>query len=168
MVFYRFELHAPLTPPELLRRLRGVSYQHARGWSRLFSLAPPGTAFIGEVTADSFKLQRHIRYRNAYLPQIRGQISGEGDGSRMQVSMSLHPWALALTVLWLFLTLRVLLNVALVWQGHLIPAGFVLFGIALILVCFWLEVSRARCMLAELCEAPRQANDSDKFPISLL
>ncbi|HEY9102461.1 hypothetical protein [Chitinimonas sp.] len=168
MAFYRFELHAPVTPPELVQRLQAVSCQPKFSLLRAWPEVPPGYLFIGEVTADAFALRRHIRYRNSFLPQISGQISADGSGSRVVVGMSPHLVVIIFMLFWLSLPTFMLFSAPFHGWERLIPLGFIAFGLGLVSAGFWPEALKARRMLTELCEAPRQTDSGDEFPKSLL
>ncbi|MEL6824410.1 MAG: hypothetical protein AAFP70_21845, partial [Calditrichota bacterium] len=55
-----------------------------------------GFPFEGSVNAQSFQLRRILNYRNSFAPDIKGKISDELSGSRIEVTFSIHPIALAL------------------------------------------------------------------------
>lgn len=168
MAFYHFELHVPATPPELVQRLQAVVCQPQFSLLRAWPEVPPECQFLGEVTAATFTLRRHIRYRNSFLPQISGQIIAEGRGSRVQVGMSPHPAVIVFMLLWLSVPTLMIFSPQLHGWDKLFPLGFMLFGVGLVVAGFWPEALKARRMLAELCEAPRQPARHDEFPTSLL
>ena len=61
--------------------------------------------FQGTVGADTFDIQRIIRYRNSFLPRIRGTIQAETAGSSISVTMSLPGPVLIFLVVWLAIAL---------------------------------------------------------------
>lgn len=55
-----------------------------------------GFPFEGAVNAQSFQLRRILNYRNSFAPDIKGEINEDSSGSRIEVTFSIHPLALAL------------------------------------------------------------------------
>src|SRR5215469_5375353 len=95
MAFYRFQLRSDLSTQAVLDRIQtltrerpgfGQSLKESFGWREGGS--PP---FIGGVEGNSFKLYRDIRYRNSFLPRIRGHVRAYRDGTNIDVTMHLHP-----------------------------------------------------------------------------
>jgi hypothetical protein len=69
---------------------------------RRFGLAKDaGPPFIGSVEAGTFDLRRVIRYRNSFIPLVRGRITSAPMGSRVDVTMSLHPVVAVFMALWI-------------------------------------------------------------------
>jgi hypothetical protein len=54
-----------------------------REWAR--PLDAPISKFVGRVDSSSFKLRRNIRYRNSFLPVIRGYVMPTATGTDVQV-----------------------------------------------------------------------------------
>jgi hypothetical protein len=112
------------------------------------SQEPGGPPFIGCVGDDSFSLRRHISGRNSFLPRIKGRIIPTNSGTRINVIMFIHPFSALFMTFWL----------GVVGYGALrdtsaFPAilwGMFLFGVTLILVCFFPEALKARRMLHDL------------------
>jgi hypothetical protein len=78
LIPYRtFSIETHLTPSEALTRLEAAVEPVRRfRWSR------PERAFEGVLDGYLFDLRRVIRYRNSYLPCIRGTIQESGTGAR--------------------------------------------------------------------------------------
>lgn len=55
-----------------------------------------GFPFEGSVDVKSFQLRRILNYRNSFAPDIKGEIHDDPTGSRIEVTFSIHPLALAL------------------------------------------------------------------------
>src|SRR5260370_114671 len=97
MPLYWFHLDEPAKPDVLMERLRSIVRQEP-GLRESFhsmwrSQEPNGPPFIGYVRDDSFSLRRYIRYRNSFLPRIRGRIIPANNGTRINVIMFIHPLA---------------------------------------------------------------------------
>jgi len=155
MALYRFQLRSDLSTQAVLERLQtlareqpgfGQSLKESFGWREGDS--PP---FIGRVEGNSFKLYRDIRYRNSFLPRIRGHVSAYRDGTNIDVTMYLHPVVLVFMLFWL----GGVGASAVAMLGHgkgtqaFIPLGMFVFGVALILGGFYPEAFKARRILEE-------------------
>jgi hypothetical protein len=92
MPVYRFELRTPLQADEALARIRAIV-----GAQRTFGGPPP---FVGKVKGESFKLQRDIGHRNAFLPVVRGRVTSEPGGTRVKVTMTLHAFVALFMAVW--------------------------------------------------------------------
>lgn len=117
------------------------------------------TPYIGSITGNTFEIQRAISYRNSFLPQIKGEVYSEFDGTRVKVSMKPHPFVLVFMTIWFsgviigcFAT-----TFALFTQNFspffLIPYGMLLFGIALLYGAFKTESAISKKDLTRILEA---------------
>jgi hypothetical protein len=90
-----FELYTPLAPGEAMERIATVV--EPRRWLRFGSAAHP---FEGTVADSSFDARRIISYRNGFLPRIRGSVWADSTGSRIAVTMTLHPATMVFMFVW--------------------------------------------------------------------
>ncbi|MBK8874664.1 MAG: hypothetical protein IPN13_12375 [Bacteroidetes bacterium] len=71
---------------------------------RTFGFSAPSYTYskqyIGQITGNKFKIKRVINYRNSFLPQIKGEVYSEFDGTKIKVNMSLHKFVLVFTSIW--------------------------------------------------------------------
>jgi hypothetical protein len=153
--FKRYELQSDRTPGELVAAIDAAV--EPRRFLRFTKAKCP---FEGEVSDREFNVQRTIGYRNSFLPQISGTIDPDPQGSRIAITMSLHPLVLGFLVFWLGLVLMMLVLFLLpshrVGSAHwaaLVPAGMFVFGWALSAGAFTYEVSRAEPLLARILMA---------------
>ena len=104
MPYYRFQVDSPLPPKTIAARIHAIT-RESRGLLEYFRRGrptnPPGPGFLGRVKDLSFRLQRDIRYSNSFLPVIRGRIVPDIVGSKMIVTMYLHPAAAVFMTFWL-------------------------------------------------------------------
>ena len=77
-----WNLDSKLSPAELLARLEALVEPE-----KLLRLGAGGPTrpFEGEVTPQRFSISRIIRSRNAFLPQLVGQVVPTPTGSRLEV-----------------------------------------------------------------------------------
>jgi YD repeat-containing protein len=105
MPLYRFHLDVPASPEVVAERLRLVVRGKRGFWEAIGSTwkrsDPSGPPFIGSVQNLSFRLRRDTRYRNSFLPQIRGRIVPVENGARVNVVMFMHPFTLIFMLFWL-------------------------------------------------------------------
>jgi hypothetical protein len=157
MPFYRFHIESPLTTQTVLLRVRALVREAPGFWQSVkesFGRRPEGSPpFIGKVEGFTFRMHRDIRYRNSFLPQVRGSVVSTPVGTRVLITMYLHPLVAAFMLFWLgvvgigaltaFITQRESIDSA------LIPAGMFLFGIALTVGGFYPEAFKARRLLEQ-------------------
>lgn len=105
MPVYRFYIDIDVPPPVAEERLKTATIQDSNFWYSLRMIwrwpEPGSPPFLGKIENDSFRLRRNIRYRNSFLPLIRGQVSSRGVGSRVSVTMSIHPFTALFMAFWL-------------------------------------------------------------------
>lgn len=160
MPFRRVEIRTPLPVETVRDRIRQkVRPATTDGfWERLEAAIEPAadpSTFRGTVSENEFKIRRVIRYRNSFLPVIRGQLSTSvGGNTTIRLTMTLHVFAAAFMVFWLGSV-----AMAVPWQmlGQfesidtrvLIPLGMVLFGIVLTITGFYPEARKAERILRD-------------------
>lgn len=114
-------------------------------------------AFQGEVRPDGFKISRIIHYRNSFLPTVNGRFEPSSVGTRVAVTMTLHPSVIAFGVLWFGMVglfggafLLAALTARQFDPAMLIPVGMFVFGYLLFTLSFKWEARKARATLIEL------------------
>src|SRR5450432_1343655 len=109
MPFYRFHIDSDGSKHVVGERLKTIARKKPEFWEsfRLAGKAPDRVdpPFIGIVQEDSFKLQRAIRYRNSFLPMVRGRIAPTPTGTRINVTMYIHPLVALFMMVFIFGTL---------------------------------------------------------------
>jgi hypothetical protein len=155
MPFYRFEIEVNAQPPAVVERLRAIvrgklSFRESLRQAFPFNKAE-GAPFIGSVLDDSFKMRRNIRYRNSFLPMIRGRISSYGVGTRVSVTMFLHPVVVIFMIFWLGMVASVAFSYPTLSP---IPWGMLAFGIALPVGGFIPEAIKAKRLITEAVSDP--------------
>jgi hypothetical protein len=131
---------------------------------RWFRLGSGSVSFEGSVSDSSFEIQRIIRYRNSFLPQIAGTIRAEAVGCSISVTMRLHPFVLAFSAVWLSVVATVcgMFGLSALAGGSrelwmLGPLGMLTLATTMIVAGFGLEARRAETLLIEIFAATRQA-----------
>jgi hypothetical protein len=168
MPFYRFHLDTALPEPAAFERVREFT-RPRRTFRESIGIAlrrdhAAGPPFLGTLGPSSFRLRRDIRYRNSFLPLIWGRIVPSPRGSRINVTMFLHPLVAVFMIIW-FSGLGYAL--AKLWVHRkeavpfavLIPAAMFLFGVALVLVCFIPEAIKAKRLLESAFDASNLARE---------
>jgi hypothetical protein len=80
------EIRTPLTPEQIQEKLK--PFIGHRTFAEYFK--EPRYQFGGAIKADHFKIFRHVRGRNSYLPIIRGEIQPLPDGTMVTLSFQIH------------------------------------------------------------------------------
>ena len=159
--YRRFSIDTGLGHVETLERLRAMVAPSRWSWGALFG-ARPDKPFTGEIDDARFNLSRVIRYRNSFLPQIRGRVTAGAAGTEIKGTMAIHPLVGAFMAVWLgaaafgaVLIGQHAMDGGRLHPGALIPFGMLVFGIALMLGCFTPEARRALRMIATAVNASR-------------
>ena len=96
-------VHTRLPASEVNRRLGGI-IEERTGWAAGLNGARipgrTGAPFAGSRDDATFKVVRLIRYRNSFLPVIRGRIVPGGMGADVRLVMTLHPIVAVFLLLW--------------------------------------------------------------------
>ncbi len=95
--YRRFELATSLEPGTVATRVAGNLSARRSFWDRITG---HGRGFEGEVTSERFRFSRIIGYRNSFLPVVRGHIRPDTGGSRVDVTMTIHPAVMLFLVFW--------------------------------------------------------------------
>jgi hypothetical protein len=154
MPYYRCDLEVPLPPEtvgqrlqEMIGRRPGFLDQLQDLWNR-----KAGPVFYGSLSGGSFKISRNIRYNNSFLPQIRGRIEPTGGGSRVAMTMFVHPAVAVFMLIW---SLGAAAGGAVAFQSLdgpyaiYIPLGILIVVIALPTAAFYPEAFKAKRLIAE-------------------
>jgi len=154
--YRRVELLSPLGTEQVMRALSGAVGPPSR-----YPFESTGFPFEGSVTGQEFEIYRVINYRNSFRPRIRGNVTSQAAGSRISLSMALHPLTMAILAVWFggvfsigsVVTLAALSGSVEREPATFIPAGMLLFGWLLTIVAFGLEARIAERSLTALFEA---------------
>jgi hypothetical protein len=150
MPFYRFHIDVDVPPQIVANRIRAVvgeqkSFFEGTSW---WSPDPAGRPFKGTVKNNSFRVRRYISYRNSFLPVMWGRLSPTASGTRVAVTMFLHPFVALFMAFWLG-------SVGLAAIGKptfLVPWGFLAFGILLTAGGFFPEAIKGRRLISEIVQ----------------
>jgi len=156
----KFTIHTSLAPDLVCEKLlQVVEPRKTFRWHRRDSDKP----YEGEIGEHSFEIIRIINYRNSFLPVLKGRISPEGMGSKIEVEMSLHPFVFVFMLVWLGMVgqIAVLFLITSIASGQfeaaaLIPVGMFMFGCLLPLIGFKPEAARSKQFLEQLLESTSQ------------
>lgn len=151
MPFYRFEIDVDFPPPVVVERLRSIvrdkrTFRESLSRMWLFGNTE-GAPFIGSVQDGSFKIRRDIRYRNSFLPIIWGRVLPNGVGTRVFVTMLLHPLVLLFMIFWLGSVGYAVVSVP--SGSSMIPILMFIFGIAITLGGFIPEAIKAKRLISD-------------------
>ena len=133
-------------------------------WRARELASPP---FIGTVQDDSFRLRRDIRYRNSFLPLVWGRFISTPTGTRVSVTMFIHPLVALFMAFWL----------GMVGYGALkdrstppvVLWGMFIFGLALTAGGFFPEAIKARRLIsATVLDSAANTVGKEPFTESLL
>lgn len=159
--YRKLEIHSPHRVDGAMALLKNVV--EPKKWLRVGS---GGALFEGTITDASFEIQRIISYRNSFLPQLRGSIAAEGEGSRVSVTMQLHPVVMVFMIIWLsgvLFAAIAFIPAAVSDRANLglalIPLGMLLFGVILTLGAFTFEAKKAERLLLDIFDGVPRALD---------
>jgi hypothetical protein len=157
MPLYRFHIDSMLTTQEVLQHIRALTRDAPGAWQSIkesfTDRRESSVPFIGGVDGNTFHLRRDIRYRNSFLPQLKGHVEANAGGSRIFVTMHLHPVVGVFMLIWLGVV--GIAALAILRSGHigaapsLIPFGMLVFGVALTAGGFYPEAFKARRILEQ-------------------
>jgi hypothetical protein len=151
MPLYRFHIETRLSPPAAMARIMGMvglpRSSSVEGLGPGDDASPP---FVGKVEGDVFRIRRDIRYRNAFLPVIRGRITSLPMGARVSVTVRLPPAVALFMSAWFAGLVAGVASLSEPMHPLLvIPAGLFLFGAGLVCGGFFTEALKARRLLEQ-------------------
>lgn len=118
--------------------------------------------FLGRVDAYGFELRRNIRYRNSFLPQVRGEFEAAGAKTLIKLRLRLHPVVLIFMCIWMSGVGMALISTAYAsiklhrWNPVLwVPCAMFLFGYLLTMGGFLYERGRTLDALKQVLSAER-------------
>lgn len=115
--------------------------------------------YIGKIIGNNFEVKRVISYSNSFLPQIKGEIYSEFDGTKIKVNMKPHSFVLVFMTIWFggvfigCIATTFALFTKEFTPFFLIPFGMLLFGITLLYGAFKTESKTSKKDLLEILEA---------------
>lgn len=170
MPLFWFHVDTPDTPQAVMVRIQlivgtppGWIESIWQVWRQKDDSAPP---FVGSVNDSSFKIQRDIRYRNSFLPIIRGRVIAPGLGSRVAVLMHIHPLAALFMGLWFYLVLRshaVLKNPS--GADFRVRGLIFIFGVLLVAGGFFPEAWKAKRLISAAVQKTGEALPAPPQPL---
>ena len=107
MPIYWFQLDVGELPPMVVQRVQSLVGPEPKLSTRELFLGrrseerAEDPVFVGSVRELSFSIRRYIRYRNSFLPMIRGRLTPIETGTRVSVTMFIHPAVAVFMAFWL-------------------------------------------------------------------
>ncbi|NEP14319.1 MAG: hypothetical protein F6K14_29815, partial [Symploca sp. SIO2C1] len=160
-----FSIQTPKPLSDVIEQLKiNIEAPKAFRWSFSENHAP----YTGTISNSGFEIRRLIQYRNSFLPNIQGRFESLSDGTRIRVTMRLHPLVMIFLLfwysVWFTISIPYFLFGALSGDIQIFTAlQFVGLPIVLLFVfwCwFWYEAYRSRQELKQIILGGTVANDS--------
>lgn len=95
--YERFRIRTVLSSQEVLKRL-DTAIEPRRSFRSFGSREKP---YEGRLEGSHFEVSRIIRYRNSFLPMIKGDVESELSGCSISISMQPHILIIAFMIFWL-------------------------------------------------------------------
>ncbi len=161
--FRRFHLDAVATPEIVVERLRkevrpkpGLDEYSRVMWK---SAKPEGPVFIGKIEGYTFRIQQVVRGRNSFIPLIWGRIEPTQSGTRIDVTMFMHPFVFAFTLFWLGAVGYAL------WMNPWVPDLIMfVFGLTLSVGGFYWEAAKAKRLLSRAVVSSAESSHQQQSP----
>lgn len=103
---YSYTVESKRSVSELLEKLNSEVYLDNFS---LFKWIRTEKSFVGLLKKDGFKVYRRIKYRNSFRPIAEGRMSPGMQGTRIDITMKLIPFASTFMLIWLGFALFMLL-----------------------------------------------------------
>ncbi len=170
--FEKYTVQTNLSEEEVLMRLRKITGNQDRKFQFSLmgiNLGKDSNAFFdyeGTISNKTFKISRVIRYRNSFLPVIKGDVSSFLNKTEIHISMKMNLVVRIFMIIWLSLAgipaLLILLatfialtklNFQAIHAPLFIPVAMFLFGYCLMFFAFKSEARKSKKELNILFEA---------------
>jgi hypothetical protein len=156
------ELESEFAPDEVIEAIQAAV--EPRKWLRLGTSHRP---FEGEVSSNTFRIQRIIGYRNSFLPRVDGRVSASSVGSHITLEMRLPTPLVLFMIFWLgMVAIFIVISSFEVirrnkpLQEPLIGVGMFVFGWGLTVGGFSFEAKKAEKILARRTKSRRRAMEA--------
>ena len=118
--------------------------------------------FIGSIKENSFEIYQAIRYRNSFLPRIKGKFTQTENGIQIKIKMSLHPFVAIFMTFWLGICGSFLVMFVIGWittpdsffvhtlEAILPTFSLFIFGYGVMIIPFNIEAGKAKLELDKL------------------
>ena len=120
-----------------------------RGWRSPFSRNH--LPYAGTISNSGFEIRRIIHYSNSFLPNIRGRFEPSSAGTRVRITMSLHPFVIAFLLFWLSIWYGISLLIFLsnLLSGDITGEAGLFLGMPIVMLAFfwfafWSEANYSR------------------------
>jgi len=153
--YHRFEFLSPLKKEAAIEAMaKRVEPMRWLRWR--WPSSDNDERFEGDMTPDGFKGHRIIGYRNSFIPQLQIVVTSEARGSRVQITMQLHP------LIWIFVAVWatafvVIAPTLLVTSPNVMTTllTFLVFGAiyAMTMGGFWFEANKQEATLRGIFQA---------------
>ena len=150
----KLKLAEKITPRDRTIKIASLGYYKKR--TELSKKYP----YEGGIKGNTFNINRIIGYRNSFLPMIAGNITQEGEGSKIEVKLKMHPFVQIFMIVWfipvIFICLAVIASPF--FSSEFEPTSlliflFPIFGIALLYFGFTPEKKKVGTFLGQLFQA---------------
>lgn len=148
-----------LSEDEVISRLTAI-IDTERKVRSIFASSPITKPYEGQVNGNQFTVRRIIRYRNSFLPEIKGTIQQGVGETLVRVKMHLHIFAVIFLGLWCSMvgffclgSLGRIMNGTKLASSELKPFGMLLFVYVLTMVAFKFESIKSKKQLRTLLDA---------------
>lgn len=160
--YRKFTIDSHLNKTEIISRLANSVSDSRRNWQ---SGETRAKIFEGALSESGFQIKRIIRYRNSFLPIINGTFETHENGTKVLITMKLHPLVLVFLLVWisplimigsvLLLSLIVSMITTGTVDSNLLIIFFALMGMLLFAYLltingFMIEANKADRILSEL------------------
>lgn len=155
--YREYTYHSSLPAEAILERI--ANDLEPRKWIRWHLFETNKKPFEGTVQGHSFDIQRIIRYRNSFLPQITGQVEDRISHREVQIQMRMHRLVEFVLITWVGIFALIVAGVTFTrfasgkfepWILVVIP--FLLFAYLLSMGGFLYEVKKAHQYFSEWLE----------------
>ena len=116
--------------------------------------------YKGKIDTNHFEIKRILSYRNSFQPIIKGKIIPDLSGTRIEIKMQLHTFAMVFMCIWMGIVaiscvavIVALANGAPFHPAILIPFGMLFFGYAMTMGGFKYETKKSKAFFQSLFEA---------------
>jgi hypothetical protein len=151
--FDNFKIYSSLSYDEV-RQVLDEEVEPRKGFMLSGIFNTSDKPFRGEVFENTFKIFRNIRYKNSFLPIIKGKVSDNYPGTVIEINMRMVIFVYIFMAVWITgVSAALIFTLREAFVASIIPLAMLVFAYLVMIVAYRYEAGKAKKFLNEIFKA---------------